>query len=276
MASKPIKIRQGKPPIAQRRREAEQILATAVKNGKTDLLEKDSATNWRSSPPMPPSTIKMVLWDMDRTLLNTHTRGLWTEDISKLAKEVTRAFKILVPHLLHKNFAVGVVTFSDKLVLSSNSRAGDLGMAGEDLVNDLLEETFTELYLRVKKLKSNKDLAMKNAKHIRKQIFVAAAFPELRNQHDSDFKDKEMPNSKRWHIDQVIQQYKEKTGSVLKYDEIMLFDDTIENVEAALSAGVHAFAVSPQSAFTSSCWELALETLQSPNDIISKLRKRAP
>mmetsp|Transcript_32889 Transcript_32889/g.61175 ORF Transcript_32889/g.61175 Transcript_32889/m.61175 type:complete len:217 (+) Transcript_32889:135-785(+) len=216
---------------------------------------------------MPPPSIKMVLWDMDRTLLNTHTRGLWKDDIKKLAKEVTRAFKILVPHLLFNKYSVGIVTFSDKLVLSSEGGQG--GSAGETLVNDLLTETFMSLYSKVKSLKEHKEHVKQNAEYIRSQVFVAAALPQLRNQQDSKLR---MPNSKRWHIDQVVEKYKERTGKKLKYEEIMLFDDTVDNVKAALETGVHAFAVPPTSAFTSTCWERALETLENPGEMISKLK----
>eukprot|EP00466_Bigelowiella_natans_P009214 jgi/Bigna1/88780/estExt_fgenesh1_pg.C_380030 len=254
--------------IVKRRREAEQLLMNAVKQGKANFLEKDLPTDWRPTPPMPPSMIKMVLWDMDRTLLKTHTRGLWKDDIAKLAEEVTRAFKIVVPHLLHQKFSVGIVTFSDKLRVKS----GKEGIAGEDLVGDLILETFSDLYSKVRKLKDNKDYARKNAEHIRDQLYIAAALPKLRNRQEN--KGAEMPNSKSWHIDQVIKEYKERTGSTLSYDEIMLFDDTLENVEAALKSGVHAFAVLPKSAFTSSCWEVALEAIVSPNSTKSRLAGR--
>eukprot|EP00954_Amorphochlora_amoebiformis_P017510 1319591-Amorphochlora_amoeboformis.AAC.2 len=122
-----------------------------------------------------------VLWDMDNTLLNTHTRGLWKDDIKILTKEVTRAFKILVPHLLHKNVSVGVVTFSDRLVLLNPDVAKDGGMAGEKLVEDLIMETFTALYSKIPAFKEHKELAEKNAKHIREQLYIAAALPKLRN-----------------------------------------------------------------------------------------------
>eukprot|EP00954_Amorphochlora_amoebiformis_P009770 761886-Amorphochlora_amoeboformis.AAC.1 len=68
-----------------------------------------------------------------------------------------------------------------------------------------------------------------------------------------------MPNSKAWHIEKVIKDYTKRTGKELKHAEIMLFDDTMENVEAAWATGVHAFGV--PHCFTSSCWEYALKTL---------------
>jgi len=262
------KRRGSKVSIVKRRREAEQLLMTAVRQGKAKFLEKDLPTEWRQNPPMPPSMIKMVLWDMDRTLLKTHTRGLWKDDVTKLAEEVTRAFKIVVPHLLHQKFSVGIVTFSDKL----RTESGKGGIAGEDLVKDLIVETFSDLYSKVRKLRDNKHYARKNAEHIRDQLYIAAALPGLRNAQDN--KQVQMPNSKSWHIDQVIQEYKTRTGSTLSYDEIMLFDDTLENVEAALKSGVHAFAVLPNSAFTSSCWEVALEAMVSPNATKSRLAGR--
>jgi len=47
--------------IVKRRREAEQLLMNAVKQGKANFLEKDLPTDWRPTPPMPPSMIKMVM-----------------------------------------------------------------------------------------------------------------------------------------------------------------------------------------------------------------------
>ena len=222
---------------------------------------------------MPPRWIKMVLWDMDYTLLSTHTGGKWKKSIGELSRQVTRSFRLLVPHLIQRGYSVGVVTFSDSLVLDGSSA----GMAGQGLVRDLLIDTFTRLYGQIKSLGSDaKELARRNAEHIQKQVYVAAAYPTLRNKKDPEFKGGsavKMPNSKAWHIQKVINDYKSRTGKSLKCSEIMLFDDTIGNIEAALETGVHAFAVPAKRCFTSACWEAALTALKSPDAMLGKLRK---
>ena len=168
--------------------------------------------------------------------------------------------------MLNNGIAVGIVTFSDELVLKTEGGRG--GLAGEDLVSKLIIETFTNLYSQIPafKGKESKTFARKNAEHILGQMYIAAALPRLRNQQ-KEYKKKGgklMPNSKDWHIEKVIQEFKKNQKQSLSYGEIMLFDDTYENVVAAWEKGVHAFCVPPQSAFTSSCWEAALKVLKSP------------
>jgi hypothetical protein len=49
---------------------------------------------------LPPKSIKLVLFDMDLTLLAKHTQGVYTGNISTLAMYVTEAFRQVVPVLL--------------------------------------------------------------------------------------------------------------------------------------------------------------------------------
>ena len=172
---------------------------------------------------IPPKNIKLVLFDMDLTILDIHTRGVWNKEISRLAKHVMPAFKTVVPELIDQGFLVGIVTFSDEAMSKDESE-----MSGTVLVKALLEEIFPEIH---------------------EQIYIAARFP--RNNE---------PQGKRWHLEQ-IQERLEKTQISIKPNEVILFDDTKENVEFAKEDGIHGFLVDRGLHFTLKLWNSACNSL---------------
>lgn len=259
--------------IRQAQAKAENLLLQAIEAGKLEILSEEHATRWRASPPMPPKWIKMVLFDMDKTFINKHTQGCWKGSIEDLSTQVTRAFRILVPHLIHKGFRVGVVTFSDDLQITEGK-----GMAGEKLVRSLLLDVFTKVYSRVPSLdqsdaKSRAGKARKNAEEIVKRVYVAAALPKLRNKRDQEFKSKPMPNSKEWHIKQAIEMHDKRESEHLDLGEVMLFDDSAANTKGAIDIGAHGFQVPNSGGFTSTCWEYALKILEKPSVMAAELKK---
>jgi hypothetical protein len=62
--------------------------------------------------------------------------------LEDLVPKVVPPFVHLVPRLIDSGFIVGVVTFSDSLMKT----AGASGWAGEGLVTDLLNLTFTNTF----------------------------------------------------------------------------------------------------------------------------------
>ncbi len=74
--------------------------------------------------PLPAHGIKLVLFDMDQTLLAWHTHGLYQGSVEWLAGFVVWPFLSVVPRLLDRKVQVGVVTFSDHLAVTAKVRAG--------------------------------------------------------------------------------------------------------------------------------------------------------
>ncbi|KAK8792908.1 hypothetical protein WA158_005072 [Blastocystis sp. Blastoise] len=121
-----------------------------------------------STPLIVPSdlnkTINLVVFDMDLTILKSHSRGyvtykptpefFSTEDIDSL---ITDTFKELVPKLIDQNILIGIATYSDR---DMGSQQPKVGIAGEELVKEVVKHAFPSNY-----------------QDIMKKIFIAAWIP---------------------------------------------------------------------------------------------------
>jgi len=212
--------------------------------------------------PLPPKKIKLVLWDMDNTLLSMHTRGVWFNKVEDLFEHVTLPFLQLVPRLLKEGFQVGVVTFSDAEVAKIYSEMeGRKGRGGEDLVGPVIHGAITQAALS-----SGVDskTATQSATKTVEQLYVVGALPDFRNMHTVEFQKKRMPMSKFWHIEKVKDLHQKRfPGSPrIKNEEILFFDDSASNICAAERDDVNARLVDPSNAFTEKDWLEAIEALQ--------------
>jgi len=206
---------------------------------------------------LPPPAIKLVLFDMDQTILRCHTRGCYRGNVADLCPKVSMDFVHLVPGLLDAGYHVGIVTFSDALMALSTDDPTVSVKAGEPLVHELLELTFAKHAEAAMPVLE----AQARAKHLVSRIHVAAAFPQLQNQQVA-FANKPMPRSKQWHIEKIKAKLFSFGVSVANQD-ILLFDDTVPNVRQAEQMRVHAFVVDKSTAFTADIWNSAMAVVAS-------------
>jgi FMN phosphatase YigB (HAD superfamily) len=204
--------------------------------------------------PLPPSHIKLVLFDMDRTLLQKHTSGCFRGDIEVLSRHVTAACLHVIPRLLENGFFVGVVTFSDSLCLEKERRDG---LAGEELVRRLLQSALRREFARREPQLSEAE-ANERARGAVARIYVAAANPSLRNREHPRSR---MPENKQWHIGRILNNIRLREGVKIGLPEILFFDDSDTNVRNARHSGVHAFRVDQRTALTVRHWVEAIERL---------------
>lgn len=182
---------------------------------------------------MPPPSVKMVIWDMDKTLLNFHTRSVYHGPIEKLVQHVTLPFLRLVPQLVSEGIKVGVVTFNDARRAKPFRRNG-----GADLARPVLTMAFENYFKENKVL----DAGLK-AIDLVKKICIVGAHPIYLGDQKS--------RSKNWHIDQVIREL----GPDTQYHEIMFFDNDRTSVEAASDNGIISVHVDTNFAFTMRDWQ---------------------
>lgn len=234
--------------------------AGARSSGGEDGKSVRKAGQERVLLPLPPKSIKLVLWDMDNTLLRMHTKGVWFDEIDQLVPAVTPAFSHLVPRLLREGFQVGVVTFSDANL--AKQYRGRNGKGGADLVCPLLRLSFEGFLKRAGR--PEKEAKVEAAKLV-ESIYVVGALPHYRNEYEEEFKRKNMPVSKQWHIERVKDMIaKRSPGSPrVKNKEIIFFDDSQVNAAVAEKDGVNAVWVNPSDAFTVSDWMTCIVTLQT-------------
>lgn len=171
---------------------------------------------------LPPSNVKMVMFDMDLTILGKHTGGCFYGTPEELDALIKPAFRQILPKLLDNGFEVGIVTFSDSKMKPETSTA----IAGVALARKVLR------------------LALGRRSDEASRVYVAAAYPNL---HSG------MPNSKAWHINQVCGDF--------PIDQIMFFDDSLTNVTAARETGVLAFHINPAEQFTHEIWRKACQSV---------------
>lgn len=208
--------------------------------------------------PLPPSFLKLVLFDMDLTLLNMHTKGCYSGPIDDLVPHVVSPFVELVPRLLASQYHVGIVTFSDALMARHSN-----GLAGDNLVHELLTATWRKLFIKEDpslQLEQNQSRLRQKLQALMREIHVVAAFPWLQNEQPA-FGLNPMPNNKSWHIEKIKAKLKTQ-GVRVRNDEILFFDDSMTNVEHAASVGIHAFTVNKKTALTADLWCRAVATLR--------------
>eukprot|EP00471_Norrisiella_sphaerica_P006725 CAMPEP_0184478548 /NCGR_PEP_ID=MMETSP0113_2-20130426/549_1 /TAXON_ID=91329 /ORGANISM="Norrisiella sphaerica, Strain BC52" /LENGTH=305 /DNA_ID=CAMNT_0026856383 /DNA_START=410 /DNA_END=1327 /DNA_ORIENTATION=- len=203
---------------------------------------------------MPPPSIKLTLWDMDLCLLRIHTGGHTNEKIQGLSKEVTEPYVYLLDLLIHRGRDTGVVTFSDKQV----AKATNSSYGGEDLVRPLVYHALRRHWMKQDRELKLEDAMAKARSFVEKNLYVRAAYPEWRNRNDPEFKQNPMPNSKEWHIQKVLDDYKDRTGVQLKNSEVILFDDDERNISEAIEQDVIAVQVDCETGFCVRDWDEAM------------------
>jgi len=230
--------------------------------GKTKTISRDEKQAIESLP-LPPKTIRMVLWDMDNTLLAMHTRGVWFEAIDdRIIDMVTPTFVHLVPRLMAEGYQVGVVTFSDAEVAKVFSKMEKkVGRGGKDIVIPLVTGALTKHFIR--QGMDHKGAATRAKKYVSK-LYIVGALPDFRNGSTEEFRETKMPNSKHWHMEQVKNEHQKRYPKEKRVSnpEILFFDDSPSNVRAADEAGVHAVWVNPDDAFTEQDWFKGIKMLE--------------
>lgn len=189
---------------------------------------------------MPPPSVKMVIWDMDKTLLDYHTSSVYHGPIEKLVQHVTLPFLRLVPQLVSEGIKVGVVTFNDARRAKPFRRNG-----GADLARPVLTMAF-ENYFK----ENNVSNAGLKAIDLVKKICIVGAHPIYLGDQKS--------RSKKWHIDQVIREL----GPDTQYHEIMFFDNDRTSVEAASDNGIISVHVDTNFAFTTQDWQKGIRLVK--------------
>jgi Ankyrin repeats (3 copies) len=212
---------------------------------------KDMDISTPAAMMLPPSFIKLVVFDFDMTILKIHTGGCFVGDPSQLVPQVSRTFLELAPHLISNGFKVAVATFSDE----NMSDIASAGVAGESLVRQVLDSAFLQYFL-------HESDAASRTQALSDAFYVVAANPTLRNSNAAD-SDSRMSNSKEWHIQQIKQQVRSRFGEIVEDNSIMFFDDSAKNIEVASAAGIHAFRIDRNAAFNDDVWRGAIRTLRS-------------
>lgn len=202
--------------------------------------------------PLPPPYIRAVMFDMDRTILSVHTKGCYTGSLDDLASHVSPVFLAVVPRLLDRGVHVAVVTFSDEMMVKAHS----IGVAGEPLVRGVTERAFSRHFAE-----AGAPDAAARARAVVARLLVAAAYPKLRNER-AGRADEMMPRTKLWHIDQVRAALHAQ-GHAVERHEMLILDDSRDNVRTAGESGVHAFAVDGRMALTGGQWVHAMERLEA-------------
>eukprot|EP00954_Amorphochlora_amoebiformis_P007156 556590-Amorphochlora_amoeboformis.AAC.2 len=196
-----LRILKGKEKMKEKGKEKAHGISTSIAEGAKAEVDSKSMKG-KKLLPLPPKKIKLVLWDMDNTLLSMHTRGVWFNKVSRqipalsradsnsrqvedLFEHVTLPFLQLVPRLLKEGFQVGVVTFSDAEVAKIYSEMeGRKGRGGEDLVGPVIHGAITQAALS-----SGVDskTATQSATKTVEQLYVVGALPDFRNMHTVRF-----------------------------------------------------------------------------------------
>lgn len=177
-----------------------------------------------------PDDIKLVLFDMDLTMLSIHTQGYYTGSLDTLKHFVMDDVIELMLLLLKRGKKIGIVSFSDPLICQIHGK----GMSGPGFIYDLLFKT----------LKMKFETA--DIKKILDDLPIVARYPKVYNLKDTSgekyiyrqmYKNNpnytdtfgDIPNDKSWHIEQVLNYYK-KQNIEIKENELVLFDDSLANV----------------------------------------------
>ena len=228
------------------------------KSGDTCLVRTFRSTESKlamyDSLRMPPPCTKIVLWDMDQCMLNTHTGGITDESPEKLSKRVTEATCYMMARLAEAKIPVGVVTFSDqRLAKKCGYRFG-----GEALVRPLVHHALKRHWHDTVG-KTNLEEATQRGNAFAKGLMVRAALPKYRNEN-IDEKETPMPNNKEWHIEGIKSEFKKRTGKDVKNEEIVFFDDGRKNVDDAIDEmKVMGVLVNELTGFAMKDWNQAMD-----------------
>eukprot|EP01006_Ploeotia_vitrea_P022733 TRINITY_DN55142_c0_g1_i2.p1 TRINITY_DN55142_c0_g1~~TRINITY_DN55142_c0_g1_i2.p1 ORF type:complete len:644 (-),score=315.81 TRINITY_DN55142_c0_g1_i2:132-2063(-) len=226
--------------------------------------------------PIPDShQIRLVLFDMDLTVLACHTRGCYMGSMEAVSRYVTPTILHVVPRLLDAGIRVGIITFSDARMAEGT----DGGTAGEALVTGALRAAFTRMWTHgdvgagEEKLDATPEEINAKVDALMSQIYMACRYPSLHNRREKD-KSKHVPNSKEWHINKVKDDVREKEKINIRNDQILFLDDTVRNTRAAaLGMGVHSFLVTGERGLTATQWIAAIPMVR-PN--AASLKSRDP
>lgn len=209
--------------------------------GKREEDEVPVETPAEGDVPLPPKDkIKLVVFDMDDTILDIHTQGFLPNEnkglytVDDMVSHIMPYFLKLAPKLIDNGFYVGIATFHDRAI-TRVPKYKDL-KAGEDVIVPMLQKALHSHY---------------------NQILLACRNPELYNKLLAvDEKDEEpIKRDKSWHLRHLI----DDTG--IRPDQVLFFDDSEPNIESALAQGYRAFHVSDKDHFTERLWKEALDTL---------------
>lgn len=171
--------------------------------------------------------IKMIAVDFDRTIVNIHTGGRWTESSASLATKVRPFFKQLLVQAQKSGIWVAIVTFSSQTELVADTLSIALGG----------EKNIQRCYLRAND-----------------GSWTLPSLADLPSLWSRDYVIKQkISQGKLSHIISVVQHIEKLTNLSISPNEILYFDDDLHNIDVARSAGITNSAWCPATYEEVSC-----------------------
>nr|KAI8738281.1 hypothetical protein BgiMline_025184 [Biomphalaria glabrata] len=163
--------------------------------------------------------IKLLAMDFDKTLIDIHSGGTWTESVDKLVPHVRPCMRDLLEGAVNKGIFVAIVTYH---------RQGWL-------IKDLLHKVLPKKVANKIYVQGNTSDFMQRQRSLTSgssdSIAGRYVMPEL--------------NGKEAHITAVLEEIQKEHHVSLKKDEILLMDDDMTNVRIACNNGHYAMLVQP-------------------------------
>lgn len=156
-----------------------------------------------------PKGVKLIAFDFDNTIINFHTKGFFPKkDIHKLKEYTLPFFSKIVPILLDNNYYVGIATFSDDRYIPD-----ERFLAGKTLIKEFLNLHFPD-----------------HAKRFLIEAFDPG-YDERRRFTKMPKEFREIDINKNKHLIRMKYNISQKVGQVIGNHQIILFDDTKNNIK---------------------------------------------
>ncbi|KAH9525552.1 hypothetical protein Btru_001683 [Bulinus truncatus] len=164
--------------------------------------------------------IKLLALDFDKTIIDIHSGGTWSESVDKLIPHVRPCMRDLMESAVHRGIFVAIVTYHRQ------------GWLIKDLLHKVLpRKVASKIYVQGNTadfMLRQRSLSTGSADSS-SAMMARYTLPEL--------------NGKQAHIAAVLEEIQKDHKVTLKNEEVILMDDDINNVRIASSNGHYAFQV---------------------------------